>query len=365
MKAVYIDSPPATHKYQLIKNKNANPIEWDRFQILELIKEMDIAESTATGYRYGINMFLNWLDDTLGSKHPVQITRADFIRYKNWMKNRNKYTIPTKNLYIVAVQRMYVVLERYGVTNPAKGTALFKYARTYKKEGITVNQWRDVLKTIPTRLFNSKKHHLIMFLLFSTGVRQMSLRELKWKDFCYKVGVGLEMIVRLKGTGIRIGNIPLNDEACTLLENFRFAYRKHYCNMIANEYAEINQEWYVFGNKDRMLTERAMRKLTTNYLKLAGVHKDGKITTHSLRHGFAQHIVNKHGINTAQILLCHGDINSTRIYAGQAEKVKIMKEVKGTLNNITKICIVAEEVEEQLEEIKENALDFAFSLNDF
>lgn len=204
-----------------------------------------------------------------------------------------------------------------------------------------------------------------MFLLFTTGVRQMSLRELKWKDFCYKVGIGLEMIVRLKGSGIRTGNIPLNDEACILLENYRLAYRKLYCKLDKNEYTEIDQEWYVFGNKTKMLGDRAMRKLTTQYLREAGIHKTGRVTTHSLRHGFAQHIVNKHGITTAQVLLCHANLNATRIYAGQAENVKVIREARKTLNNITIQPKEVEAEEQAVEVISDNALDFAFNLNDF
>lgn len=366
MKQSYEITAPATHKLVLIKNKNIDPTTWNREQFFELLHEMDISESTIRSYDYAMRLFFEFLDKHLNGKHVTDVTRADFIKYKNYIKTK-KYSANTKNSHLLGVRMLYNTLERYKIHNPVKGVKSFNTnsSREYTKQGVTATQWREVLKTVPTTYFNNKKHYMILFLLFSTGVRQMSLLELKWKDFCFKIGIGLEMIVRLKGAGIRTGNIPLNDEACILLENYRLAYRKHYCKLIGNEYDEIDQDWYVFGNKGKMLGARAMRMLTTRYLREAGVYKEGLVTTHSLRHGFAQHMVNKHGITTAQVLLYHSSINSTRIYAGQAENVKIIREAKKTLNSITVKPQIDEVQEQSVEVIKNDALDFAFNLNDF
>lgn len=366
MKQTYEITAPTTHKIVLIKPKNVDPTQWTKEQFYELLQEMDISKLTINSYKYSMGLFFDFLDNHLGGMHVTDVTRTEYIKFKNHIK-KQKYSVYTKNAHLLGVRMMYNALERYKINNPIKGVKSFNTTanREYSKQGITVKQWREVLDKIETYFFSGKKHHMIMFLLFTTGVRQMSLRELKWKDFCYKVGIGLEMIVRLKGSGIRTGNIPLNDEACILLENYRLAYRKLYCKLDKNEYTEIDQEWYVFGNKTKMLGDRAMRKLTTQYLREAGIHKTGRVTTHSLRHGFAQHIVNKHGITTAQVLLCHANLNATRIYAGQAENVKVIREARKTLNNITIQPKEVEAEEQAVEVISDNALDFAFNLNDF
>lgn len=332
---------------------------WRYQDYLNAVFEMDIKEKSAKLYQSGIAIYLDWLN----GKPVYEATTYDYMDFKKWLKTQ-KYSLSTKNVYLFSVSSMYKVLKRYGVKNICDGVKAFSTnaLTEYKKEGVDIKQWRKVLECIDTKTFNGTKHYLLIFMLFSTGVRQMSLRNLKWKHFEYRSKVGLVMKVQLKGAGIREDYILLNDECCKLLDNYQAFYQSHYCKAFVGE--EINSDWYVFGLKDRQISESGIRKISRMHMKEAGIWKNGKVSPHCFRHGFAEIIVQKHGITEAQLMLCHKSINSTRIYAGQREKRNTLLKVKETLNVISSVDVVEPEIIIKADVI-ENESTFRFNLNDF
>jgi len=337
------------YKEVLVRADRVNIANWRYTDYLNCVYEMDIKDKSAKLYQTGISLYLNWLNGV----PPNEATASDFVSYKEWLKNQD-FATSTKNIYLFSVASLYRVLSRYGCQNITLGVKSFttNAMTEYKKESISIDDWRKILKIIDTKTYSGKKHYLIIFMLYCTGVRQMSLRNLKWKDFSFKLKTGFQMKVQLKGSGIREDNVPLNDEVCKLLEDFQYSYQNHYCKPITGvpgEREPINAEWYVFGIKDKPISDSGIRKVTREWMRKAGVWKEGAVTAHSFRHGLLEHIVEKHGITAAQIMACHSSINSTRIYAGRIEKQKAFTEIRGALNEI---CV--DEIEKPAEVISEN-----------
>ncbi|HRG44117.1 MAG TPA: tyrosine-type recombinase/integrase [Saprospiraceae bacterium] len=326
--------PARADKVTQIKPKKVDVSVWGAQDFLRLVDEMDIKPNSANLYRAGIELYLKWLN----GESPIDVTTHQLLEYKEWLKNE-KYATSTKNRFLFSVFTMYKVLTRYNCKNIAIGVKAFQNTALteFKKEPLSKSDWQKILKEIDTSTYSGKKHYLIIFILFVSGVRQMSLRGLKWKDFQYRIKTGFQMKVQLKGSGIREDTVPLNDEACSLLEQFQWEYKRMYCKSKekGGVLSEIDSDWYVFGIRNKPLSNAGIRKITTTYMKKAGVWVEGKVTPHSFRHGILQHIVEKHGINAAQVLACHRSINSTRIYAGQIEKQKTLNEIRSSLNEIS------------------------------
>jgi site-specific recombinase XerD len=332
--------PIKIEKYSpLLRPQNIDISLWGRVDFLNTVHEMDISEVTVPRYRKAISKYLEWVESNT-DKTVLELSTYDFIEYKRWLGNQ-ELEVATKNLYFNALGTFYRILERYGIKNIAKGVKGFSSGnetKVFKKQGVDIEGWRKVLQGCNRQKFNGKKHHMIIFMLFSTGVRQMSLRELKWKDFGYRSGVGVEMEVRLKGRGIRRERVILNEECCKLLEEWRYFYQLQYCVGYQGELKELDMNWYVFGIKDKPMSCVGMRKVTREHLKKEGIYQKKVVTGHSFRHGLAGHLIdNGHDIRHVQLMLGHKDIKTTEIYAGMREKDRIMNSMKDALSGITSV----------------------------
>jgi len=301
----------------------------------ELIRSMDLSDSTIKNYNRAIDLYIEWYNIHKLEKEFKDLTMYDYIEYKRWL-NTQDYSINTKNSYLTGIMAMYKVLEKHGYTNICSGIRLFEQKAEYSKDGVTIDDWQKILEMIDTKKFTGKKHYLIIYFLYVSGVRQMSLRDLKWGDFGFSSKVNsLVMEVLLKGRGQnRKEKVVINNEGVKILEEYKFRYLTHYANEKGN-YEELDKNWYVFGNKTKKLADSSMRKITTEWMKKAGVYIRGEVTPHSFRHGIAEHMIDS-GIplTSVQSLLCHKSINSTKIYSGKREKVKVDKELLGVLNQI-------------------------------
>lgn len=303
------------------------------FDFVSLIENQDFSESTIKSYRAGVLLFLDWVN--ANRLNFLELTVYDFIAYKRWISGEFKVN-STRNSYLTGVMAFYKLLERHGVTNICQGVRKFDRNVGFTKDGITREQWQKMLSLVDRRKFNGKKHYLLMYMLYTSGVRQMSLRELKWGDFTFSSKVNsLVMNVRLKGKGNRTDSVMLNEEAVFLLEQYKFSYAKLYCMSEMGEVMEIPEDYYVFGNKRKMLSDKGIRKITETYLKKAGFYKKGVVTGHSLRHGIAEYLIEQGlELKSVQQFLCHRDIKSTMVYAGKKEKEKVDKVLISKVNEI-------------------------------
>ncbi len=310
---------------------------WDQDRLIRLFNELDIKKTTIEGYANGIKWYLNWLNE-----QGIRFWEAkveDVAEYKRYLINRD-LSVPTKQIYFASVRAFYRVVARYGIANPADNVAPVRdeSPEVNRKDGITIDQWRSILAGIDTRKYNGKKHYLLIFMLFSTGVRQMSLLNLRWRDFAYRPGVGLEMEVKLKSHHSKTGRIILNDECVRLLEEFKYVYQQQYCRGYYNEMSDIDGNWYVFGIKDRMPNRRSFFKAIKIHMDKAGVWQKHQITAHSIRHGLAEYLIEKgHPIRYVQMQLCHSDIKTTEIYCQKIERKKMVLEMQPVLNQITSV----------------------------
>ena len=318
------------------------PVKFDSktFDFQDFVANQDYDSATIRLYSLGIRMFMDWVRD-VACKVFDDLSVYDFIEYKRWLSLKD-LSNSTKNSYLTGVMTMYMLLEKHGIDNICKGVRKFDVAEGYVKEGIAIEDWKRVLGMIDRGKFNGKKHYLVIYMLFVSGVRQMSLCDLKWGDFAFDSSVnGLVMNCRMKGRGMRSEKVVLNSECVQILMEYKAMYQQHYCRVktglvgIHGGMAEVGDDLYVFGNRDKKISDVGMRKISLTWLKKAGLYKKGVITPHSWRHGIAEHLIDKGlALTDVQQFLCHRSISSTKVYAGKKEKIRVDKVLLSTINEI-------------------------------
>lgn len=141
----------------------------------------------------------------------------------------------------------------------------------------------------------NKKHKLILFLAYSSGLRVSELRDMHVKD------VDLENLV------IHIKNAKGKKDRITVLSE---KIVKPLSQLIS--FKDKNDIVFETERGGKYST-RTLQKIFSDNLKKSGIKKDA--TFHSLRHSFATHLLeNGTDIRYVQELLGHNNIRTTQIY---------------------------------------------------
>lgn len=168
----------------------------------------------------------------------------------------------------------------------------FATVKVPKKE----NKLPEVLtKDEVKRLLNlteTKKSHLILSLIYSSGLRVSEIVNLRPQDLNFEENSGW---VR-KGKGSKDRFFILSESLSSELK----------------EYLKKRDNRYLFS-KEAPLTTRNIQKIVKKAREKSGINK--KITPHTLRHSFATHLLeNGTDIRLIQSLLGHSSLNTTQIY---------------------------------------------------
>ena len=151
--------------------------------------------------------------------------------------------------------------------------------------------------------FRSTRDRAILELFYSTGMRLSELVGLDLED--------LDLIadqVRVRGKGKKERLLPVGRPAVTALR--RYALRR---DEALQGVAGADRRAVFVSERGRRLTPRAVQLLVRRQLDL--VSEGQKITTHSLRHSFATHLLDAGAdLRAVQELLGHASLSTTQIY---------------------------------------------------
>jgi len=152
----------------------------------------------------------------------------------------------------------------------------------------------EIFKMI--RITKNIKHKAILALLYSSGIRRQELLDLKIDDIDSK-----RMMIRIQnGKGNKSRNVPLSINSLKILRKY---------------YSYCHPEKYLFEgyNQGVAYSATSLNNIVRKTAQKAGVTKH--IHTHSLRHTFATHLLEK-GVNlkVIQKLLGHSSMRTTALY---------------------------------------------------
>ncbi|HEX2092158.1 MAG TPA: tyrosine recombinase XerC [Longimicrobiaceae bacterium] len=190
--------------------------------------------------------------------------------------------------------------------NPARTVRSPKRERTLPAF-LTHDQMEAVFRDAEARTdvggFHAVRNLAIMELFYGTGMRLSELQQLNLSD--------LDLVserARVMGKGRKERIVPLGRMAIAALRRY---YAERDPLVLHTRGADLRAVFV--GQRGKRLSVRQIQKIVTGFLD--GVAEDAGVSTHSLRHTFATHLVDS-GADLVAVkeLLGHVSLSTTQIY---------------------------------------------------
>ena len=270
---------------------------------------------TLQAYQKDIDQFSTYLFDT------YQTERAEDVlpRYiRSWLvqlrlENKNVKSISRK---LSALKSFFKFLIKKGLleNNPVENLEGFKKTGSRLPDYLDAGKMDFLLDKIDFgEGFSAQRNHLIINLLYNTGVRRSELINLTINDIDFS-----RKNILVKGKGNKERLIPLSSEMANLLQEY-----------IQNRKAEFittETQALLVTDKGKKMYPKFVYRIVKKYLTLVSTVQ--RRSPHTLRHSFATNLLNEGAdLNAIKELLGHSSLASTQIYAHNSiEKLKEIYE---------------------------------------
>ena len=264
-----------------------------RNMMLEELERRNYSDRTAHGYISAVADFARHF-----GKPPDQLGPDELRSYQAYLLKRRKLAVNTVVARVAALRFFFVrTLKRHE----------FRQELPYPKEQRrlpTVLSLEEVGRLIDAA--SNLKHRAVLMTLYGTGMRRTEVAQ-------FKVGHvdSRRMIIRVEqGKGGHDRDLPLSP---ALLETLREYWRWK------------KPRIYLFPSddghrgKDQPMSDESVWYACKQAAKHAGFTK--RVTPHTLRHSWATHLLEAGtDLRTIQILLGHGDLETTAKYLHLSQK---------------------------------------------
>lgn len=213
------------------------------------------------------------------------------------------YSFPSQTAYLEQVRRLFVYLERMRVVllNPTRDLVLPTWSKLPRV--VPTEAQATKLVTVPNPgTVLGKRDRAVLELLYGSGIRVSECERLDLQDLDLQQGT---LFVR-NGKGRKDRVVPIAGRAALALERYLQEARP--------ELARESRELAVFLTlKGDRLTVKAIQTLVRAQVQAAGLKLH--LTPHSLRHGYATHLLQRGAdVRHVQKLLGHSQIQTTALY---------------------------------------------------
>ena len=265
-----------------LKKVNVEKIQFPKEYQLLLIRKR-YSENTIKTYCSLFKSFLAYYE----TKKPEDITEDEIRSYQDYLVNTKKVAVSTQNQHINAIKFYYEkvlggVRKYYEIERPRKEKKLPCV--------LSIEQIKRILNCT-----TNLKHRCMLALVYSSGLRNGELINLKIKDVHFDTK---QLFIRgAKGKKDRV--TLLSDKIIVSLKNYMQKQQP--------------TEFLFEGATGNEYSQSSLRKVFKNSLKKAKLPISYRV--HDLRHSFATHLLEQ-GVNLRiiQVLLGHNSSKTTEIY---------------------------------------------------
>ena len=289
--------------------------------LVHLAKERNVSPNTLKAYEHDCREFLAFLDGYYGES-GWSWQGIDRLAMRGFMGRLTKKGLAKRSVAraLAAVRGLY----RYLATNEAVDANPARAVGSPKAEkhlpGYLDRAQIDLLfQLAETRAssgtFTDVRNAAMLELFYSTGMRLSELQGLNRQDID---SVSQQVKVRGKGRKERI--VPVGDHATRALR----AYEKKRDELALQLQGKIDRQAIFLSRTGKRIGPRAVQKIVGQFLE--HIAEDAGLSTHSLRHSFATHLLdNGADLRAVQELLGHASVSTTQIYTHTS--VERLKEV--------------------------------------
>jgi integrase/recombinase XerC len=289
--------------------------------LLHMEKERDVSPHTLKAYRRDLDELLEYLASYYGDRSWTW-QGIDRLAIRGFLAHltRKKLSKRTISRALSAVRSFYTYLHRNEIVeaNPARGVSspkLEKYLPGYLDRAQIDLLFQSAELKAQDGKFVDVRNNAIVELFYSTGMRLSELRGINRGDLDL-----LSQQVKVRGKGRKERIIPVGDHAQLALRN----YESKRDDLIRSEIPGADRMAFFLSNRGKRMSVRAIQSAVTGFLDR--IDEDAGLSTHSLRHTFATHLLDAGAdLRAVQELLGHASISTTQIYTHTS--VERLKEV--------------------------------------
>jgi integrase/recombinase XerC len=289
--------------------------------LVHLAKERNVSPNTLTAYERDCREFLRFLEDYYGGG-DWSWQGIDRLAMRGFMGRLAKRGLAKRSVAraLAAVRGLY----RYLATNDAVDANPARAVGSPKAEkhlpGYLDRAQIDLLfQLAETRASSGRfidvRNAAMLELFYSTGMRLSELQGLNRQDID---AVSQQVKVRGKGRKERI--VPVGDHATRALRE----YERKRDELAVALGGKIDKNAIFLNRTGTRMSARGVQKIVSQFLET--IAEDAGLSTHSLRHSFATHLLdNGADLRAVQELLGHASVSTTQIYTHTS--VERLKEV--------------------------------------
>jgi integrase/recombinase XerC len=275
-----------------------------------LEKERDVSPNTVLAYGRDLDDFCGWLARD-GGIDGWQWEQVDRLAVRGFMAHLTRRGLAKRSIArtLSGVRSFYRWMHRQEMvaSNPLRGVGSPKLDK-HLPGWLDRSQVEGLFAAAELRAqggrFEDVRNLAMLELFYSSGLRVSELAGIRTGEIDLVAG---QLKVRGKGRKERI--VPVGDHATAALRHYE-ARRDALAREIG---ATADRGAFWLSNRGTRLGVRAVQLAMTRLLDLVG--EDAGLSTHSLRHTFATHLLDAGAdLRAVQELLGHASVRTTQIY---------------------------------------------------
>jgi len=272
--------------------------------------ERDVSPNTTLAYTHDLSELVTFFSNYYGGD-AWSWQGVDRLAIRGFLAHLTRRGLSKRSIAraLSAVRGFYRFLHRNEVVdaNPARAVGSPKLER-YLPSYLDRAQIDLVFQTAEVRAsdgrFNDVRNLAILELFYSTGMRLSELRGISRGD--------LDLVsqqVKVTGKGRKQRILPVGDHASRALRNYELKRDA----LARNLGAKVDRGAFFISLNGRRLSTRSIQLVVTKFL--GQIDESAGLSTHSLRHTFATHLLDAGAdLRAVQELLGHASISTTQIY---------------------------------------------------
>ena len=286
-----------------------------------LEKERNVSAHTLKAYRRDLEELVSFLTKYYGDK-VWSWQGVDRLALRGFLAHLNRRNLSKRSISraLSAVRSFYSFMNRNEIVdaNPARGVGspkLEKYLPGYLDRAQIDLLFQSAALHAQNGKFTDVRNNAILELFYSTGMRLSELRGINRSDIDL-----LSQQVKVRGKGRKERIVPVGDHASLALRN----YESKRDELIRQTLKQADRTAFFLSNRGKRISLSAIQNAVTGFLDT--IDEDAGLSTHSLRHTFATHLLDAGAdLRAVQELLGHASISTTQIYTHTS--VERLKEV--------------------------------------
>ncbi|MGQ0764597.1 MAG: tyrosine recombinase [Gemmatimonadota bacterium] len=280
-----------------------------------LERERSLPENTIKAYDRDLSEFCNWLagEGLAKDGSAVDWAAVDRLHLRSFLGHLTRRGLSKRSAAraLSAIRTFYRFMQREQIVekNPACAVKSPKAERH-------LPSWLDrpaidallgaAVQRAGAGRFRDVRNLAILELFYAAGLRVSELQRIDQRDID-----PFSQQVKVRGKGNKERIVPFGDHARRSLRSYELK-REQLLQQLGST-RETDRSALFVGPTGRRLTVRAIQNIVVGCLRT--VDESEKLSTHSLRHTFATHLLDAGAdLRAVQELLGHASISTTQIY---------------------------------------------------